>query len=220
MNSKTIDTSGKVAEEIVRMYLRAVPDLAAILKRCGSPIEQLFLVSLCSACEDTEGVHFGEYAMQKYVYSTTARSVIPFDEDDVIVCNHDASFVVAQQHHVKHESRIARLDFAAVSVGIVSNDTPPVVAASVAIELDGHDWHERTKEQAASDKSRDRALAKLGWHTLRFTGHEVYADASACVRDVVETVARLTEGKRQWFVSMGTAPKRMVPTLPSVEVQF
>lgn len=60
---------------------------------------------------------------------------------------------------------------------------PPVFNTALAIELDGHDFHERTKEQAQRDKSRDRILQELGWKAIRFTGSEVYADPIACVRE-------------------------------------
>lgn len=55
-----------------------------------------------------------------------------------------------------------------------------------AVELDGHDFHERTKEQAERDRSRDRALTAAGWVCLRFTGREVYRDPGACL-DQIET---------------------------------
>jgi very-short-patch-repair endonuclease len=55
----------------------------------------------------------------------------------------------------------------------------------VAIELDGHDWHERNKQQAERDKSRDRRLQELGWKVLRFTGSEVWRDATDCVNEVL-----------------------------------
>lgn len=57
-------------------------------------------------------------------------------------------------------------------------DTP---LKPIAIELDGHDFHERTKEQARRDKSRDRNFTNQGWKVLRFTGSEVYADPELCV---------------------------------------
>jgi len=57
--------------------------------------------------------------------------------------------------------------------------------ARIAIECDGHDYHERTKEQAKHDRSRDRALTLAGWTVLRFTGSEIYADAIACASQVI-----------------------------------
>jgi very-short-patch-repair endonuclease len=58
----------------------------------------------------------------------------------------------------------------------------------IAIECDGHDFHERTKEQAEHDRSRDRALGKAGWLVLRFTGREIHRDALKCAEEVLEAV--------------------------------
>lgn len=67
-------------------------------------------------------------------------------------------------------------------------------ALSVLVECDGHDWHERTKEQAARDKKRDRTLALSGYHVLRFTGSEINKDPIACAKEVFEhLLARMDE---------------------------
>ena len=42
------------------------------------------------------------------------------------------------------------------------------------VECDGHDFHERTKQQAANDRSRDRDLISNGYTVLRYTGSELY----------------------------------------------
>jgi hypothetical protein len=63
-----------------------------------------------------------------------------------------------------------RLDFAVCGVFYGENDTRVLVD----LEVDGHDFHERTKEQAERDKERDRDLQSIGWHVARFTGSEVY----------------------------------------------
>lgn len=55
---------------------------------------------------------------------------------------------------------------------------------SVTFELDGHDFHERTKEQARRDKSRDRRLAAGGMLVVRFTGSEVFADPIGCAQEL------------------------------------
>jgi very-short-patch-repair endonuclease len=58
--------------------------------------------------------------------------------------------------------------------------------AIVAVECDGHDFHEKNKFQAARDKSRDRDLALMGIHVMRFTGSEIHRDAARCVKQVFE----------------------------------
>lgn len=52
------------------------------------------------------------------------------------------------------------------------------------VECDGHDFHERTKEQAAKDRSRDRDWQIKGFGVLRFTGSELHRDPLKCAREV------------------------------------
>src|SRR5205807_7453561 len=52
------------------------------------------------------------------------------------------------------------------------------------VEIDGHDFHERTKEQAQRDKSRDRYLNQSGFTVFRFTGSEVFNDLAGKVDEV------------------------------------
>lgn len=78
-----------------------------------------------------------------------------------------------------------RLDFALT----VFRHTLPI--GRIAIECDGHDYHERTKEQAARDRSRDRTLQAQGWLILRFTGAEIYRDALSCTLETREAISRI-----------------------------
>lgn len=64
----------------------------------------------------------------------------------------------------------------------------------IVVECDGHDFHERTKEQASSDKARDRTLQRLGYRVFRFTGSDIHADARGCARDVIAAVM-------EWFTA-------------------
>lgn len=66
------------------------------------------------------------------------------------------------------------------------NQTPH---GEVIVELDGHDFHERTKAQAAADKSRDRYLTGEQYRVIRFTGSEVYADPFGCARNAIHVAA-------------------------------
>lgn len=60
--------------------------------------------------------------------------------------------------------------------------------ALIAIECDGHEFHERTKQQAARDRARDRYLVRKGYKVLRFTGSEIYADAGKCVAEIADII--------------------------------
>lgn len=64
------------------------------------------------------------------------------------------------------------------------------------IECDGHDYHEKTKEQAKRDKSRDRDLQSLGYRVIRFTGSEIWDDSWRCVNqtfDIIQNVSGLDQ---------------------------
>jgi very-short-patch-repair endonuclease len=58
------------------------------------------------------------------------------------------------------------------------------------VECDGHDFHERTKEQASHDKSRDRYLTAQGFEIFRFTGSEIWCDPWGCADQVVDWAAK------------------------------
>lgn len=69
-------------------------------------------------------------------------------------------------------------------------------AADIVIECDGHDFHERTKQQAKNDKSRDRAIQAKGIPVLRFTGSEIWANPDACAKEAARLLVTEFESKR------------------------
>lgn len=73
----------------------------------------------------------------------------------------------------------------------------------LVVEVDGHDFHDRTKEQASHDRHRDRALVREGLTVIRFTGSDVYNDAGACVEEIWEQMALLADQVFQQFRSSG-----------------
>ena len=153
------------------------------LDRCQSPIERLFLMSLLNSGWDLGCGAGSYYEWERDVWripsiaaARKARSFSPcFHNDDG-----NGTSKGALQLPIVVDGRSFRLDFA-----IFVFDT------RVAIELDGHEFHEKTKEQARKEKSRQRLLTADGWHVLRFTGSEVYGDAQACVFEAINTAEKL-----------------------------
>lgn len=56
------------------------------------------------------------------------------------------------------------------------------------VECDGFEFHERTKEQAQHDKSRDRFMADTGWRVYRFTGSEINRSPLLCAKQVLNSI--------------------------------
>ena len=74
-----------------------------------------------------------------------------------------------------------RADFGISTWVHEDNEETPFI---IIIEVDGHNYHERTKEQAEYDKSRDRFMTATNAKVFRFTGREVWRDAEACAAEV------------------------------------
>lgn len=64
------------------------------------------------------------------------------------------------------------------------------------IECDGHDFHDKTKQQASRDKERDREMKKLGYEVFRFTGSDIWNDVYSCAKEAIDMVTGITEMKR------------------------
>lgn len=67
---------------------------------------------------------------------------------------------------------------------------------SILVECDGHDFHEKTKEQAARDKERDRYITATGAQISRYTGSEIYRNPHKCAADVIFNLWGLPHGQR------------------------
>lgn len=81
-----------------------------------------------------------------------------------------------------------RLDFA---INVTAAADGRKLDKWIAVECDGHAFHERTREQAARDKARDRYLTAQGFHILRFTGSEIYSDSVGCATEVRALIANI-----------------------------
>lgn len=58
----------------------------------------------------------------------------------------------------------------------------------LVVECDGHDFHEKTKEQATKDKKRDRFLVSQGYKVLRFTGSEIKKNPLRVISEIADAV--------------------------------
>lgn len=127
--------------------------------RCESQIEELMLA----------GLMFLKHGWQDPVRLTAMSSAVPSE-----------SFT---KLYAQHKISSYRVDFMVEAV----TGWPGFEPVRVIVECDGHDFHEKTKEQAARDKSRDRELTMMGYIVMRFTGSEIFKDTITCVEQV-ETV--------------------------------
>lgn len=103
---------------------------------------------------------------------------------------------VCQQYEISTSLRNYRVDFA-----IFTRVEDAVI--SVAIEVDGHEFHQRTKQQVERDYRRDRDLHRMGWIVLRFSGTEIHRNAIACALEAVDTIKLWADRLRKREQSTG-----------------
>lgn len=87
---------------------------------------------------------------------------------------------------------IGRVDFLFHVWGFWARDPKGGIPGwrKLIVECDGHDFHERTKDQAARDRSRDRSATLSGIELLRFTGSELWRDPWGCAGEIIEWADR------------------------------
>jgi very-short-patch-repair endonuclease len=62
-----------------------------------------------------------------------------------------------------------------------------VPSKKIVVELYGYEYH-RDKRKLTQDAQRERYLQMKGYQVLRFTGSEVYKDATQCVDEVLAII--------------------------------
>lgn len=71
----------------------------------------------------------------------------------------------------------------------------------VCVELDGHEFHDRSERERRYEKRRDRHLVASGHQVLHFTGSEVVKDAFAVALEayILATDAECAQHPKEYF---------------------
>lgn len=71
----------------------------------------------------------------------------------------------------------------------------PPDGVHVLVEIDGHEFHEKTADQAQKDKYRERRFTEAGYSILRYTGTEVFNNPTLCLRETLDVCAKLARSR-------------------------
>jgi hypothetical protein len=154
------------------------------LSICESPIEQLFLARFLGRREWVpilESTNLAPHFFWREMNPETER----------FRCRIFPQFELINTEYLSGGSPFNyRVDFVIHVERDADGDPfePSVIHLRYAIEIDGHDFHERTKEQAKRDRSRDRNLSAFGYTVLRYTGSEVYCDDGSLIDQLNERI--------------------------------
>lgn len=146
---------------------------------CESPIEKRFLGEALVRNWDSPDQYEWSRALDVF------RKVAGREVLGCLILETEPGFLAVQLPMLERECRID------VALVVRRHERGPDFVESfqpIAVELDGHDFHERTRAQSERDKSRDRALQRAGWLALRFTGSEVHRNVKGCWDELDELV--------------------------------
>ena len=147
-------------------------ELRKWLSWCESPIEKKLIIKL-------GGFHFGHSCFGPInvpsIYVQPPGPPLPLGQPPSL-----ERIAVHQELHIFCQQEIGsyRVDFLCVAWDHENS------ARQFVVECDGHDFHERTKEQARKDRARDRALTKNDYTVLRYTGAEIHESPGGCIMDL------------------------------------
>lgn len=176
-------TQAKLDEALDMFASQSRDWLKSVVERwCESPIEALFLAALASEWSLYNPPSHEVYPHERYSFACQKR---PFLVGNSSYAGADR--YVIPQYEVVTETGDYRLDLAVFTSGYMPSDP----WLKFAVELDGHDFHERTKSQVRRDKARDRTLQAAGWRVFRFAGSEVFEDASDCAYQLEEAMVAI-----------------------------
>ena len=101
-------------------------------------------------------------------------------------------YVFAEQVEVEANGKEYRLDFLYEEYYMDIIDNP----LHLAIECDGHDFHEKTKEQVEKRNKRDMDLKLAGYDILHYSGSQIFKNPIKCAMEILDYIDKKI-GKKQ-----------------------
>lgn len=141
---------------------------------CESPIEKIMAAALVAENEAHAALRFAHFLDQRFCWETRL----------------DKNPNGAGGVHLYQQVKVGeyRVDFLLEVTSYAGK------VGLLVVECDGHEYHERTKAQAARDRSRDRWMTSKGVTVMRFTGSEIWKDARDCAAQVFDHVESMMWG--------------------------
>lgn len=155
MNVTTQRATRIVASALEELTAAHTTTFKLMIEKCGSPIEELFLAGLMAA-------------------SFRNGDILEFREGGLLDGPEPTRPTCYQQVRIANY----RVDFFIIRPTITG-------FVYIVVECDGHEFHERTAEQASNDRQRDRFFTSKGYAVLRFTGTEIHNDPFKCGYEVI-----------------------------------
>lgn len=129
------------------------------LWKCESPIEQLLFLELC-----------------KLTY-IDSKPINPYVDISTIEI----------QKEIECDKEKYRVDFF-IPVQYKNPKTNNAERKFFIVECDGHEFHEKTKQQVIRDNKRTRKLQEYGYEVVRYSGSEIYHMSYKCALNLLDII--------------------------------
>lgn len=147
-----------------------------LLSNSESPIEKKMLASLLIACKERNLEPCQLNKKQEKI------SILPKKE------RKDNELIIYPQKKIGNYRVDIFVEYFVTYYPFDENGEYKALEGRLIIECDGHEFHEKTKEQAKRDKKRDRFLQKKGYTIFHYTGSEIYNDSVKLALECVDFV--------------------------------
>lgn len=117
-----------------------------------------------------------------------AYSIVDFDNEG----NDYPSFFLMPQEEIQTQGGRYYADFVFDSNYLKEDGNVPEHPLKLVIECDGHEFHEKTKEQVRRGNERDYNLKVAGYDILHFSGSQIHNEPIECAKKVYEYIKSKT----------------------------
>ena len=151
--------------------------------------ELLFCYLTCNASERSAHFLYVNWIGNNEITSPIEQ--IYYLADQILYYENDVSLfdMPIPQYEIKCSNKRYKTDF------FYTNEESKILAEEqgfqypysdirVIVECDGHDFHEKTKQQVKKDNERQMALQLAGYDVIHFSGSQVYENPMKCVKEV------------------------------------
>lgn len=167
---------------------KASEHLEMLFSEVESPIEEAMLCALCtSAHEHVDNVR---YKRRNFIFGDfNDQTDLLLIEPQAKLGEYRADFLLTYTCMVPDPESERKLKDGTSIYGVKD------ATFQLIVECDGHDFHDRTKEQASKDRKRDRDLKKLGFEVFRYTGSDIWKNPISCASESIKALMEKAPNK-------------------------
>ena len=108
---------------------------------------------------------------------------------NLYVLDFNKNYTFSEQEEIEVNGKIYRADF------LYEEDSENPF--KLIIECDGHDFHEKTKEQVEKRNNRDMDLKMSGFDVIHFSGSQIFNKPYSCAKEICDYIDKRIEEKKK-----------------------